>query len=684
MDRLLINQIPIELNNPDVTIYLSDNELKSSDIRNRVKLLERIDSENLRQAIEQYNSETIHYSFAHDNNAQSVTINLYEDKYFLKPFIEHSFRQYFLSKNVIVCKNFINDLEIWQPQSDSDIEHCDKYKTYSIKVIEDKAKDELSVLLSLGNEHHIYQNPISQIQADRLEQIRKARFRNEVVRYRQNQQTIDLDESYPIMNLKLQRAIGLSFIRAKKFRNVADYTRYYEAIKLFYETYLKGQVIDQIKVFSSGFKEVGSDYFKLGYDKNYLVFGDEQVDVNVYNGITRYGPFNPPENTSNIRFMFIFHESDKNLANNLFKYLSRGFKNFPGLAQYVGLSLNLDKDKSIIFKNRGNPIPEISDFLAANTLDPSQRYIAMYISPHHKFDEDEEKQIIYYQVKELLLRNEISSQVIYHENILDPNFNYSLPNIAIGLLAKVGGIPWKLKRDKRNFLLIGFGAQKLGTGNQFVGNTVCFDNEGVFQEFDTFTSNVDGIGQKIEESIRAYLDSSKNEDGNISKLVIHYYKEFSGDEKDRLDRVLERLDLTIPYVVLTINDTRTNDFICFDPSFKGLMPISGTIVQLKRHREYLLFNNTRYKEYPTTRIDYSYPIKIRISGHKHFDINNNEVIKDLIDEVYQFSRMYWRSVKQKSNPVTVEYSKMIAKMVAHFENNQLPETETAHKTLWFI
>ncbi len=683
MDRLLINQVPIEIINPEVNIYLSGNDIENFEKRDKANLFGKVYSNKLKEALKEIDGEVVFTSFNKNNEVSPLSINLFEDRYFIKPFIQDQLKKYFRSKEMIVCENFINDLEIWLPQDSTEVDSCKKFITYSIKIV--NAKSELSILLSLGNERHIYQKPINQIESDTKKYLGKVLFKNEVISYKKNQDNIYQEEAYPIINRKLQMALELNYTQKKKFRNIADYNRYFNAINQFYEAHLKGQVINgSIKVFSSGFKEVGNDYFKLSYDKNYLVFGDDQVDVNVYNGISRYGPYKPPENTSNIRFMFIFNELDKNLANSLFKYLSRGYKNFPGLAQYAGLSLNLDKDKSIIFKDRENPIPEISAFLEEKPIDKSQRYIAIYISPYHKFDEDEEKQIIYYQVKELLLKNEISSQVIYHENILDPNFNYSLPNIAIGLLAKVGGIPWKLKRERSNFLLIGFGAQRLENGDEFVGNTVCFDNEGVFQEFNTFTSKVDSIGKHIEQSIKSYIDSPKNEDSSISKLVIHYYKEFSGDERDELDRVLKNLDLNIPYVVLTINDNRAKDFICFDPNFKGLMPISGTIVQLQKHREYLLFNNTRYKEYPTTKIDYSFPVKIRISGHKHFDINSNEVIKDLIDEVYQFSRMYWRSVRQKSNPVTVEYSKIIAKMVAHFENNQLPETETAHKTLWFI
>ena len=259
-----------------------------------------------------------------------------------------------------------------------------------------------------------------------------------------------------------------------------------------------------------------------------------------------------------------------------------------------------------------------------------------------------------------------------------------MPNIAIGLLAKLGGIPWKLKRDSQTFLLLGFGAKKRTDGQQYIGNTICFDNEGLFQEFDAFETNLDGLEAKLLAAIKRYLMIPKNSLQDIKKLVIHYHKDFSNEEAMQVEKVLAKLNLNIPYIVLTINDTKSRDFICFDQDYPGLMPMSGTIVELRKKNLFLLFNNTRYSEYPTTKVDYTYPIKIKISSSKFVDIQSSEVIKELIDEVYQFSRMYWRSIKQKSNPVTIEYSKMIANMVACFKDNKLPDTDTAHKTLWFI
>ena len=56
----------------------------------------------------------------------------------------------------------------------------------------------------------------------------------------------------------------------------------------------------------------------------------------------------------------------------------------------------------------------------------------------------------------MLLDKGISSQFVSNSSIKEPNFHYALPNIAIAILAKLGGIPWKLYNKRYNELVIGF------------------------------------------------------------------------------------------------------------------------------------------------------------------------------------------------------------------------------------
>ncbi len=63
-------------------------------------------------------------------------------------------------------------------------------------------------------------------------------------------------------------------------------------------------------------------------------------------------------------------------------------------------------------------------------------------------------------------------------------------------------------------------------------------------------------------------------------------------------------------------------------------------------------------------------------------IDNKTIIKEHIDQFYQFSRMYWKSVKQKNLQVTVKYPALVAEMFPYFEGESL--TEFGKTNLWFL
>ena len=103
------------------------------------------------------------------------------------------------------------------------------------------------------------------------------------------------------------------------------------------------------------------------------------------------------------------------------------------------------------------------------------------------------------------------------------------------------------------------------------------------------------------------------------------------------------------------------------------MPYSGTIVKIAA-KEYLLFNNTRYEttSAPTDR-EHHFPVKISFFSSQAELVENPETINQLIDQVYQFSRMYWKSVSQQNLPVTIKYPEMVAEIFPYFSQNKLPD-----------
>jgi hypothetical protein len=57
-------------------------------------------------------------------------------------------------------------------------------------------------------------------------------------------------------------------------------------------------------------------------------------------------------------------------------------------------------------------------------------------------------------------------------------------------------------------------------------------------------------------------------------------------------------------------------------------------------------------------------------------------VRQLIGQVYQFSRMYWKSVSQQNLPVTIKYPEMIAEMYANLPDHEIPSF--GFDNLWFL
>jgi hypothetical protein len=289
--------------------------------------------------------------------------------------------------------------------------------------------------------------------------------------------------------------------------------------------------------------------------------------------------------------------------------------------------------------------------------------------------------MVYYKLKELLLKKGVSSQVIDPEKVItNDKYHFSLPNIAIAILAKLNGTPWRLDTKLRNELIVGVGAFKHSEVDvQYIGSAFSFSNTGKFNRFECFQKDqTKELAGSILRAVKDYV----NINTGIRRLVIHFYKDMSKEEVEPIENGLRELELNIPVFIVSINKTESSDIVAFDLNWKDLMPISGTFIKLGYNR-FLLFNNTRYSETEFNYNDgFSFPIKLKINCSKPELVDDYKTVKELIDQVYQFSRMYWKSVRQQNLPVTIKYPEMVAEMLPYFEGNEIPDY--GKDNLWFL
>lgn len=417
---------------------------------------------------------------------------------------------------------------------------------------------------------------------------------------------------------------------------------------------------------------------KVNFNNNRMLFGNNQTDINPISGMRSHGVYRPIENATDIQFIFIFENTDD--ANSLYKYLKNGFKGFPGLESYVNIPVTLansiveGKYKKLQFSSKENIIKEFFVFSKTELKEEIyQNLFAFVIGDFDKNDPDD----IYYKLKLELIKKGIPSQFINYRNIRKSSvFNYHLPNIAIGTLAKLGGIPWRLDTPQKNDLVIGFNQIK-SNNQKFIGSTVFFDNQGRLKK--TYSFNEKDSTSEIISLLRNAIVEYLKEDDSLQRLVIHYHKSLSNKEHGAVDNLLRNeLKISIPYSVVEINDTKSRLDIGFDPNNNYSMPISGSFIQLSK-KEYLLFNNNRFAEKSPVNIKDELPLKLKIhfadeSGFSHFE---------LIEQVYQFSRLIWKGLKQRSQPATCYYAKEIAKFKSKVDE-PIPINYLTQSTPWTI
>ncbi|MFV8358022.1 hypothetical protein ACNQGB_17795 [Flavobacterium sp. XS1P32] len=90
----------------------------------------------------------------------------------------------------------------------------------------------------------------------------------------------------------------------------------------------------------------------------------------------------------------------------------------------------------------------------------------------------------------------------------------------------------------------------------------CFNNNGEFKEFDCFNANqIDLLAGTIGKQILKYVEDN----GESPKtLIIQFYKKISIKKLEQIKEMLNKLNLNIPVVIVTINKTTSEDNVAID------------------------------------------------------------------------------------------------------------------------
>lgn len=436
------------------------------------------------------------------------------------------------------------------------------------------------------------------------------------------------------------------------------------------------------------------DIFMVEEKAKNLVYGDGFVGSLPRNEFPQHGPHiqpkpfkyffislkSPKSEIARARLWNIFQNGkDSSVLNGKGKEFGTG-KIFKRLCEYLNQPLSWVSNLSLSYTSYNTALEELRQHLMDNQrFDPGINYIAIIISEISKDDSSQKLHELYYKMKELLMKSKITSQVIYAPNISKDNFNFFIPNIAAAITGKQYGMPWGLQSlSQRNDMIVGIGASRQVGRKPYLGTAFCFDKEGQFREFDCCQAeDTEALGTSLKKALWQFC----RQYGKPDRLIIHYYKKLRKDEGEQIEMMLKQNGLQCPVYVVNMVTAVNDDLIAFDTSKTDYMPKSGTYVHL-RDTQYLLYNNERYSDYG--KADILYPIKMTITS-----ANTNtggkltkEDTVDIITQVYQFCRLYWKSVKMQNVPITIAYPELVAQYVPHFADENLPEF--GKHNLWML
>lgn len=615
-------------------------------------------------------------------NIRDIKLDLY------KRFLNIQIDKHFRNKGFIVTKNFVKDRQIWVKSSNLSTEIYTIYNKFSLKIQFKKVSEYPELIVAYDGKSKVLNKSISKLNMDISSILfKKVIHKTYIYNYQKVNdslyQKLEPNNTFPLLNNDLSNALG---IRYNTTRIPNKYKPYKEAIDTFIKHFiLKDDFIKIIPINTKQYLQVPK--INIGYVNNAcndLVFEGGLIGRIPKTDFATKKPFEISPHR-NIEFFYIFHVSHKNEVIRLDKYLKKGINHyFKGLDDYAKVPYHADKNFAIQYQNSDNPLPEIINKLNDFTFNSNITYVAIYISPIDKYHRDKSKKKVYYRVKEELLKRRIVSQVIDYQKLRKKisNYQYELNNISLALLAKLQGKPWQLATSSNRELIIGVGAFKnIDENINYIASAFSFQNNGNFNGFDYFTkSNTIELSGAISNAITQFHAI----EDNPSKVVIHFYKEMSKQEMDPIIKRMEQLELGCPLYIININKTDSQDLIAFDLNWHNrLMPKSGTFIKIGWN-QFLLFNNSRYNDfdsYPTGE-SYPFPIKLSISSPTEDALDDIKTVKNLIEQVYQFSRLYWKSLRQQNVPITIKYPEMVAEIAPHFEGDDIPPH--GKDVLWFL
>jgi hypothetical protein len=264
---------------------------------------------------------------------------------------------------------------------------------------------------------------------------------------------------------------------------------------------------------------------------------------------------------------------------------------------------------------------------------------------------------------------------------------YLLNTISLATYAKMDGIPWVIStlRPTTHELVVGLGSvevgnRRLGARTRYVGITSVFQGDGRYLVWGaTREVEYEQYTRALLESLQTTVDRVQQDNawqsGDRVRIVCHVYKRLRDCEVEAIKALVHQLvDESFRVECAFLDISWWHPYHIFDPNEQGRrywdweqrgrrvkgegVPQRGVCLQLDKSRG--LIHLTGPNDIKTK--DQGLPKPLLVELHPDSDF---EDMTYLLRQIYHFTYMSWRSFMPGTEPVTIAYSRLIARLLGN-------------------
>ncbi|MFQ5685271.1 MAG: hypothetical protein ACE5GV_01290 [Candidatus Scalindua sp.] len=321
-ENIKINFFPLEVVGANIPFYVSSQKPEEKHNEFMSHQLNRLHEATIVQMDEQF------WSFQEFRGSKRVSIDSNKDLNITKRYINKILFGYFSAiQGLILRSNFIGAIEVFEKDGTENVNNINlqRLKTFSVRCEYWESTKRFGVIVSKGRTTYHTILPYSTFKEQApIDNVKRIVFCNRVGYFTDFKEADGFNEdNFYLMSSKTLNEIFPLYKKGYKREN--PYLGFHQGIIEFAKKYLFEKTIEDFINFphSQLMPVPKHDLFKTSRESNLLSFKDEQKSPNVYNGLKEYGPFYVPEDADKVRFVFIFHDQDNDIANKLLSYFSK-------------------------------------------------------------------------------------------------------------------------------------------------------------------------------------------------------------------------------------------------------------------------------------------------------------------------------------------------------------------------